>query len=231
MIRNLKHNRRSGASIVVMAIMVAAAGTTIAGETTLGLGVGATAGLGVQADVTFSQFTRNSPLSLRFSTAYSTRDAGSALDTRRVFINDNTNGTPTESADTWQLRLDLLIPVAKLGQSPVNLGAGVRKTWFTATFDFVGGNEKYDIVSDPWGVGVYLDTSLEMSDRWSFLIQVGVDYFFKSRIEGHDTAYEPDGDDVNPRNDYTWDDANDSVNQPYEFEPFGLIGLRLGFGS
>ena len=70
-----------------------------------------------------------------------------------------------------------------------------------------------------------------MNDRWSFLIQLGADYFFKSRIEGHDTAYEPGGDNVNPREDYTWDDADDSVNQPYGFEPFGLIGLRLGFGS
>ena len=165
--------------VVVFALLVVASGPALAGETSLGLGLGATAGFGVQGDITFQDFTRDAPLSLRLSGAYSGSDPGNALDARRVFINDNTNGTPEQSASTWQVRLDLMLPVFKLGSAPVQLGVG---------------------------------------------------YFFKSRLEGHDTAYEPDGDDVNPRNDYTWDDADDAVNQP-RVEPFGLVGLRIRLGS
>lgn len=210
--------------------LLAFGGVATAGETSLGLGFGATAGLGVQADVTFHDFTRNVPLSLRFSGAYSGRDAGNAYDARRVFINDNTNGTPEESANTWQMRLDLLLPVTELGSVPVQIGAGVRKAFFTANYDFVGGNEKFDVTSNPWGAGAFAEGAFEINDRFDFTLLLGGDYFFESRLEGHDTAYEPDGDDVNPRDDYTYKDADEAVNQP-KFEWFGLIALRVRLGS
>jgi len=212
-----------------LALVAVTAVATPAAETSVGLGLGSTAGFGVQADVTFEHFTRDLPLSLRLSGAYSGRDAGNALDARRLFINDNTNGTPEEQGRTWQLRLDLLFHVARLGQAPVHLGVGPRKAFFTGTYDFVGGNETFDVTSDPWGAGAFLDTGLAISDRVDFTLQLGVDYYFDARLEGHDTAYEPDGDDVNPRDDYTWDDADDAVNQP-QLEWFGLIGLRLRLG-
>jgi len=215
---------------LALLILVALAAPATAGETTAGLGIGATAGFGVQGDLTFHEFTRNAPLSLRLSGAYSVRDAGNALAARSVFINDNTNGTPEQSASTWQLRLDLMLPIGKLGSTPLQLGFGARKSFFTATFDFVGGNEKFDVVSNPWGAGVFVEAGFEVSDRSDFTIQLGVDYFFNSRLEGHGTAYEPDGDDVNPRLDYTWDDADDAVNQP-QLEPLVLIGLRVRLGS
>jgi hypothetical protein len=199
-------------------------------ETSVGLGLGATAGFGVQGDFTFEHFTRDVPLSLRLSGAYSGRDAGHALDARRVFINNNTNGTPETSARTWQLRLDLLFPVATLGRTPLHLGLGARKAFFTGSFDYVGGNEKFDVTSDPWGVGAFLEAGFTVSDRLDFTLQLGLDQYFKSRLEGHDTAYEPDGDDVNPREDYTYDDADAAINQP-KTEWFGLVGLRLGFGG
>ncbi len=230
MICKPRSGSNSWTAMVAITLLVIVSGPAAAGETSLGLGVGATAGFGVQGDVTFHDFTRNAPLSLRLSGAYSGRDAGNALDARRVFINDNTNGTPEQSANTWQVRLDLMFPIAKLGSAPLHLGVGGRKGFFTATFDFVGGNEKFDVVSNPWGVGAFVEAAFEISDRVDFTLQLGVDHFFKSRLEGHDTAYEPDGDDVNPRNDYTWDDADEAVNQP-RTEPFGLLSLRVRLGS
>jgi hypothetical protein len=201
-----------------------------AADTMLGLGLGATAGFGVQADLTFEHFTRDLPLSLRLSGAYSSRDAGKALDARRVFINDNTNGTPQESAHTWQLRLDLLLPIARLGEMPVRLGIGPRKAFYTGTFDFVGGNEKFDVTSSPWGVGAILDAGFAVSDHLDFCLQLGLDHYFDARLEGHDTAYEPDGDHVNARRDYGWEQADDAINQP-ALEWFGLIGLRMRLGK
>ncbi len=129
------------------------------------------------------------------------RDAGIPLDARHVFINNNTNGTPTEDGHTWQLRFDLAHPVAHLGKSPVNLGLGARKAFFTGTFDFVGGNENFDVTGRPWGVGLVLDTS-----------------------------YSPDNDNVNPHEDYDWDDADAAINQP-SLEALGLVGLRWRLGD
>jgi len=227
--RNVRLGSGAPAAMVVLALLVVVCGPA-AGQTSLGLGLGATAGFGVQADLTFHEFTRSAPLSLRVSGAYSSRDAGQALDARRVFINDNTNGTPEQSANTWQLRLDLMVPLTRLGGAPVQLGIGGRKAFFTSTFDFVGGNEKFDVVSNPWGAGIFVEAAFDVSSRADFTLRLGVDHFFKARLEGHDTAYEPDGDDVNPRNDYTWDDADQAVNQP-RTEPFGLVGLRLRLGG
>jgi hypothetical protein len=228
---NPSGGRRCTPAIPVIALLLAVGAAAPAGaETSLGLGVGATAGFGVQADVSFHDFTSSAPLSLRLSGAYSGRDAGQALDARRVFINDNTNGTPEQSASTWQVRLDLMLPIAHLGKAPVRLGVGGRKAFFKSTFDFVGGNEKFDVTSNPWGAGLFLEAVFEVGSRSDFTLQLGVDHFFKARLEGHDTAYEPDGDDVNPRNDYTWDDADDAINQP-RTEPFGLVGFRLRLGG
>ena len=56
----------------------------------------------------------------------------------------------------------------------------------------------------------------------------GADYFFQGTLKGHDTAYSPDGDDVNPREDYTYDDADNAVNQPKFLGRF-MIGINYGF--
>lgn len=214
---------------LALALTLAAA-TAASAHTTAGLGVGATAGFGAQADVTFHHFTRDLPLALRVSAAYSGRDAGIPLDARHVFINNNTNGTPTEDGHAWQLRFDLMHPVAHLGRSPVNLGLGARKAFFTGTFDFVGGNENFDVTGRPWGVGLVLDTAFAIGDRMDFTVMAGVDYYFDATLEGHDTSYSPDNDNVNPHEDYDWDDADAAINQP-SLEFLGLVGLRWRLGD
>lgn len=190
------------------------------------VGFGATAGTGVQAGATLEHFTRDVPLSLRLSVAHASRDAGQALDARRVFINDNTNGTPDEDARNIQLRLDLLHPVGQFASAPVHLGVGLRRSWFTGTFDYVGGNEKFDVTTAAWGVGLFLDVPFAVSDRVDFALQAGLDHFFAAPLEGHDTTYSPDGDHANPRADQDYDTADDAINQP-TLELFALITLRL----
>ena len=209
---------------LLMASMVGAT------ETSLDLGFGATTGFGGQVGLTLEEFTRDVPLSLRFSTAYSSREAGKALDARHVFINDNTNGTPDESAHNWQFRLDLLHPVGSFAGAPLRLGVGLRRSSFTGTFDFVGGNEKFDVTTQMWGAGVLLESAFPVTDTVDFTLQAGLDHFFDASLEGHDTTYDPDGDHANPRDGYDYDSADDAVNQP-TLEFFGLIGLRVGLGN
>jgi hypothetical protein len=215
--------------IFALSLLVILAGTASA-HTTAGLGAGATAGFGAQADLTFHHFTRDLPLALRFAVAYSGGDAGIPMVARHVFINNNTNGTPTEDGHSWQLRLDLTHPIAHIGAAPVNLGFGVRKAFFTGTFDFVGGNENFDVTGRPWGVGLVLDTAFAMGNRVDFTVGLGADYYFDSTLEGHDTSYSPDNDNVNPHEDYDWNSADDAINQP-SLEIVGLVGLRWRLGD
>lgn len=191
--------------------------------------LGATTGFGARADVTFHDFTRDVPLSLRLGVGYATRDAGDPLAARRVFINNNTNGTPDESGHSWQLRLDLVRPVAALGRAPVNLGVGVRKAFFTGTFDYIGGNENFDVTCRPWGVGLALDTALAVGSATSFTLAAGIDRYFGAALEGHDTAYGPDGSVINRQEDYAWADADDAINQP-RWEVTAVMGLRWHLG-
>ncbi len=187
--------------------------------------VGATTGFGARADFTLHDFTRDLPLSLRIGVGYAGRDAGDPLAARRVFINNNTNGTPDESGHSWQLRLDLARPVARLGRAPVNLGVGVRKAFFTGTFDYIGGNENFDVTCRPWGVGFAFDTAFAIGRGSDLTLAMGLDRYFSATLEGHDTAYSPDGTAINQQEDYAWADADDAINQP-SWELTAVMGVR-----
>jgi hypothetical protein len=220
---------RRAAAFCTLLTLAAAASTAGAATRSAGVEFGATAGFGARADLTLHDFTRDLPLSLRVGLGYAGHDAGDALAARRVFINNNTNGTPVEAGHTWQMRLDLVHPLTRVGKVPVNLGVGVRKAWFTGTFDYVGGNEKFDVTCRPWGLGLLLDTAFAVGERADFTLAVGVDRYFGSTLEGHDTAYSPDGTVVNQTEDYTWDAADDAINQP-TWEAIAVLGVRWRLG-
>lgn len=190
--------------------------------------VGYTDNIGGNVYGTISNFSYDVPLSLRLSLGYSVTDAGKPLDARRIFINDATNGTPEESGHIWEFRLDFTYPIRLFSLSKTNFIVGPRYSMFTGNFKFIGGNEFFDVTADQWGIGTGLETHLGISPSMSFVISAGFDYYFPSALIGHDTAYSPDGQNVNPRRDYSFKDADDAVNQPkYEFRIMG--GLNFSF--
>jgi len=193
-------------------------------EFSAGILAGYSAGLGVRGTGTLSHFAQGFPLALEVSVGYSTRDAGIPLDARRVFINDNTNGTPTKNGSRWDFRMDFLYKVGLLGMRDAYLYVGPRYSMFTATFDFVGGNEVFNISSTQWGFGAGLKAGFAVSPRVSFILTGGLDYYSSASLEGHDTSYSPDGLVINGRNDYTYTDADAAINQP-KIEPVGMLGI------
>jgi hypothetical protein len=68
-----------------------------------------------------------------------------------------------------------------------------------------------------------------MSGRTDFVMGGGFDYFTKGTMTGHDTSYSPDGDPVNGREDYVYQDADDSINQP-EWVLRAMLGVNYRFG-
>ena len=60
------------------------------------------------------------------------------------------------------------------------------------------------------------------------IFSTGFDYYLNSTIEGHDTAYNSDGTAINGRNDYTYSDADQAINQP-KIVPRAMVGFNLHF--
>lgn len=187
--------------------------------------VGYLDGMTLQAFILARDFAQGFPLQARFRMARTSVEPGSAPDARRVFINDATNGTPKEAGSTWDFGLDGLYPVGVR----THFFGGVRYSKFKANFKYVGGNEDFDVTSSHWGFSAGLEAEYPMGPKVSLLLAGGAEYFFGSRLTGHDTSYSPDGDDVNPRKEYTYDDADDAVDQPV-LRPVALLGFSYRLG-
>jgi hypothetical protein len=182
-------------------------------------------GVSFQVFGTARNFAQGFPFQARFRLARTSLEPGSAPAARKIFINDATNGTPKESGKTWDMGLDGLYPIG----ARTNFVGGVRYSSFTANFNFVGGNEDFDVTTRQWGLAAGLEAEFPMSSKMSLLISGGGEYFFSSRLSGHDTSYSPDGDNVNPRKDYAYSDADNAVNQPV-LRPVALIGFSYRLG-
>lgn len=194
----------------------------------VGLMVGYNSGGGVDATITPLHLFGGSPLRARAGIRYASVNAGDAALARHVFINDNTNGTPEESGHTLGLKLDLLVPVNLLSAGRTRAFGGFRYTQFVGDYRYVGGNEDFEIRSHHWGLGGGLETAYPVSSRVAMTLTAGVDYFFPSRLYGHDTAYSPDGTSENPKAGYNYADADRAVGQP-KLSPIMMAGMQIGF--
>ena len=198
---------------------------------TAGILTGYNRGYGLQANLGY----RNNqlPFELRGGIGYTLLNPGNALDARRIFINNNTNGTPEKSGRSIDYRFDFLIPKSIFGLSNSYILVGPRGSSFKGNFAYIGGNEEFEVVSHQWGLGGGLETRFPMSPKLNLVITAGLDYYFPSTLNGHDTSYSPDNDNVNPRNDnenndepFTYKDADAAIYQP-RWMPFALIGVTL----
>jgi hypothetical protein len=186
---------------------------------------GYNSGYGFQAGATVSRFAEGFPFSARLALGYTINQPGHALDARKIFINDATNGTPEKSGHAWDFRLDLLYPLSKT----ISLVSGVRHSVFAGNFRFVGGNEDFNVTSQQWGLGLGLEGHFRMSSRIDLVVSPGLDFYFPATLTGHDTSYSPGGENVNPRHDFTYEDADKAINQP-KWVPRMMAGLAYRFG-
>jgi len=196
-----------------------------AGNVYLGTDIGFRSGLAFQLNGTVSNFADDFPLQMRLGAAYTSIDPGNPWAARRIFINNATNGTPEESGWMMDVRFDLLYKVKWFSLKDAYFYAGPRYAWFTARFDFVGGNEDFDIVSDQWGFGVGLESRMKVSKNIQIVLNGALDYFFTDFLHGHDTSYYSDGEIVNGQEDFNYDDADRAINQP-KMVPKISIGIN-----
>lgn len=199
----------------------------------LGINTGYNRGFTVQLNATALQPLQSLPVQLRFGMGYSKLDPGNAADARRIFINNATNGVPEEKAKAFDYRLDFLWSSRFLNLADAFWAVGPRYSSYTANFKYVGGNEDFDVTSKQFGVGFGAESHFPINEKLNLVAAAGMDYFFNNTLQGHDTSYSPDNDNVNPRNDnqnndiqFTYSDANEAVNQP-NFMPRILLGVQF----
>jgi hypothetical protein len=201
----------------------------------VGVLTGYNMGYGIQTNFTLHRSASELPFDLRAGMGYTWLNPGNALDARRIFINNNTNGTPEKSGRSIDYRLDFLLPKSIFGIQNSYLVFGPRGSSFKGNFAYIGGNEEFDVVSRQWGLGGGLQSNFTMARNLNLLVAVGLDYYFPGTLHGHDTSYSPDNDNVNPRNDnqnndepFTYKDADKAISQP-RWMPYAMIGVSYGF--
>lgn len=183
-------------------------------------------GIAFQAFGTVQDLAQGLPMAFRFRLGRVAMDPGSPAQARRVFINNATNGTPVSSGRTWDAGFDFVFP-----RGPnTRYYAGVRRTSFKANFKFIGGNEDFDVTSSQWGLAAGLERSYRMTRKMDLVLAGGAEWYRKATLKGHDTSYSPGGEAVNPREDYTYSDADKAVSQP-KLRPSLMLGVTYRLGN
>ncbi len=185
-------------------------------------------GVGLGMEFSATQLSRSYPFGMHFGFGYFTQqNSGVATEARKIFINDNTNGNDNieKYGKTLYLSSDLSYKIITKSDLSVSMYGGARYVRYKAHFNYQGGNEAFDVYNHTWGMGGGLRLDLKLSSKISFEINSGLDYFFPSMLIGHGNFYSPDGVDDNPRNDYTYTDADNAINQP-DTNPKIFVSLK-----
>ena len=219
----------AGRFMVVLFTVVLLAASADAANYSVGLSSGYKTGVAVRLNSVLLDVARGFPLGVGVAVGYSWLEPGRAEEARQIFINDATNGTPEKGGGAWELRLDFLYRVRLLGWERTYILAGIRRSMFTANFKFVGGNEDFNVSSNQWGWGLGARGLFSINDKVDLSVEMGFDHYFPADLYGHDTTYSPGGEDINPRQTFTYKDADRAINQP-KFQPIFLIGIGYSFG-
>jgi hypothetical protein len=191
--------------------------------------MGYSGGPGGQVGVNFSHFIENSGLSIRLGMGYNSTSPGDPVKAREIFVNEADNGTPESSAHDYVWRLDFVAPQKAHPGTGWRLSGGPRYSRFVANFRYVGGNEEFDVRAHQWGLGGGADYTAPMGSNVSFRLGGGVDYFFPSMLEGHDSEYSPDNANIGSKENFKYEDADQAINQPtVQFRAQAGIVMRLG---
>jgi hypothetical protein len=150
-----------------------------------------------------------------------------------VFINQNTGGDEDAQKDgsVWDVSLNAVYPLIQTyGPVKFFVFAGPRYAHYDGHFEYVGGNEDFDIIANSWGLGGGLRGVLPLSQRFSAVMQLGLDYYFPTSIYGHDATYYPGNANINARDNgngytYTYSDAANATNVP-RVRPRVMIGIQ-----
>lgn len=200
---------------------------------TAGIITGYNRGYSILGNITAKNFDKDFPVQLRLGLGLNFINPGNALDARRIFINNNTNGTPEKKGHSFDFKLDFMLSKDVWGIEDSFFAFGPRFSTFVGDFKYVGGNEDFEVRSHQWGIGGDLENHFRMVGNLELVLNYGLDFYFPSSLTGHDTTYSPDNDNVNPNEDnqnndvlFRYRDADKAIKQP-RFMPHIMLGINI----
>lgn len=181
-----------------------------------GVDAGYDGGGGAGLRVSMMKLSRSIPLSLEAGGGiYYQDNPGDAVAARHIFINDNEGGTVEKYGRSWTAMINVVLDIKREKDYTLRLKGGPRHNWYTAHFSYIGDNESFDVHSRHWGAGADMELVVVTSPRSHLTLTAGGTWYVPATMSGHGTYYySPDGVDDNPRNDYTYKDSNEAINQP-----------------
>jgi hypothetical protein len=165
---------------------------------------------------------------------YSWTPAGNGTLARQVFINQDTGGDQDaqSSGGVLDFAFNATYPLVQ-SYGPVKFYAfgGPRIGHYDVRWDYVGGDEDFDVVSWVFGLGGGLRGIMPLGKKMNAVLQLGVDYYPRTSIYGHDATYYPNNNNINERNNgagytYTYADAVDATTVPH-FRPRVMLGIQF----
>lgn len=201
-------------------------------ETYHNLSMGFNSDLGVYMGVRFDEFSKTSPIYFEGRGGYIyQKDPGDATEARKIFINDNGGGQIEKFGESYNISLEVGYTWMKGDNFSVDFSASGLMDFYNANFAYIGDNEVFAVKTAAYGLGAGVALKVPISKTENFfVIKTGMEYYFKSSIEAHGTyIYTTDGKDDNPRNDYTYEDADRVINQP-EMNIYVLLGIIYKIG-
>jgi hypothetical protein len=177
------------------------------------------------------------PVGFEVELGYSWTPAGDGILARRVFINDATGGDndAQSSGGVLDFGFNATYPlIQSYGPIKFYVFGGPRIGHYDVRWDYVGGDEDFDIVSWVYGLGGGLRGTMPLGKSFLAVMQLGVDYYPRSAIYGHDATYYPNDSNVNARTatsppvGYTWTyaDAEAATTVPH-IRPRVMVGIQF----
>lgn len=213
--------------ITSLALLLILAGLLEAQELRQGIALGYQDDISALMTLDVERVNPEIPISFGIMAGYGYQfDSGNAEAARQIFINDNTGGTISKYGSSVFLGADFRYALSADKNARFRLFAGPRGVFYQAHYTFIGGNESFAISSNQAGGAGGVQVIIAVTQTVDISLSAGISYFLPATLQGHGTyLYSPDGVDDNPRNDYTWDDADAAVNQPGFSVPL-LFGVR-----
>ncbi len=174
------------------------------------------------------------PVGAEIELGYSWTRTGDAALARDVFINQADNGDEDAQASggVLDLGLNATYPLNQsYGPVKFSVYGGPRYSRWDMRYEYVGGNEDFDVVAHSWGLGGGVRGVMPLGKNFSAVMQLGLDYYFPTSIYGHDATYYPNNSNINARNDgagytYTYADATNATTVP-RLRPRVMIGIQF----
>ena len=191
-------------------------------------------GPSVMGAVGLGELFEKVPLGAEVELGYSWTRKGDATLACQVFINQNQNNNhqTISSGGVLDLGINATYPLTKAyGPVKFHVLGGPRYARWAVRHQYVNGNEDFDVVSHVWGLGGGLRGVVELNKNFNAIMQMELNYYFRSSIYGHDATYYPDNSNVNARNDgngytYTYEDALRATTVPH-IRPRVMVGIQF----